>query len=431
MQTPAWQDQRAHFHHALIYIDEEGKLHVEGSPSISNHYESIFSSRVIVAFLKAVAGSFGRDPPHLPPETPMVQKMAYGGSTADQLGFRSLSNQIHYGTSYQEAGRSLEIPITSRFSGQPVSWPTQLFSEQAITMGGLRQNKRGSDLQTVISLRDTYFLRRYYAKVFENLQQTNCRLIAKFYVKLVEPRKQILYPYNGRKTVAGITYEMTPNETKPPWWPSGVRHREPDHLHKAERIRLLVHILCELHSSHRVTARKLKAAEQPVREQIFPIERVQLLDELYYVREMEEKLLTSETGEPRVCISSRNLPDFEITTAQDQARRYLLVNGNQEPEGTHILLGSTEGSNTLALSQDLYAMANNPTQCVNGDIAVNTVFDTTSPPILPSSNKRNHTYLETGDFPTMSAMPFACYSSPHGASCLTARPFVEPSGSLL
>lgn len=66
MQTPAWQDQRAHFHHALIYIDEEGKLHVEGSPSISNHYESIFSSRVIVAFLKAVAGSFGRDPPHLP-----------------------------------------------------------------------------------------------------------------------------------------------------------------------------------------------------------------------------------------------------------------------------------------------------------------------------------------------------------------------------
>lgn len=166
----------------------------------------------------------------------MVQKMAYGGSTADQLGFRSLSNQVHHGTSYQEAGRSLEIPITSRFSGQPISWPTQLFSEQAITMGGLRQNKVGSDLQTVISLRDPYFLRRYYAKVFENLQQTNCRLIAKFYVKLVEPRKQILYPYNGRKTVAGITYEMTPNETKPPWWPSGVRHREPDHLHKAGRV---------------------------------------------------------------------------------------------------------------------------------------------------------------------------------------------------
>jgi hypothetical protein len=161
----------------------------------------------------------------------MVREVAYQGSTADELGFRSHASQIQHGKSYQGAGQGLEIPITSRFLGQPGSWPTQLLPDQAIA-----KNECRLELQTVISLRDPYCLRRYYAKVFESLQQTNCRLIAKSYVKLVEPHKQVLYPYNGRKTVAGITYEMTPSETKPPWWPSGVRHREPDHLHKPGRV---------------------------------------------------------------------------------------------------------------------------------------------------------------------------------------------------
>lgn len=84
-----------------------------------------------------------------------------------------------------------------------------------------------------ISVRDKEMLRHYYEKVFQNLQQTNCRVLAKAYIKLVEPRKQVNYPYNGRKIVAGKTRQLDPDETKPPWWPSGVSHREPDHLPKA------------------------------------------------------------------------------------------------------------------------------------------------------------------------------------------------------
>lgn len=79
-------------------------------------------------------------------------------------------------------------------------------------------------------------LRHYYEKVFQNLQQTNCRVLAKAYIKLVEPRKQVNYPYNGRKIVAGRTRQLDPDETKPPWWPSGVSHREPDHLPKAGKL---------------------------------------------------------------------------------------------------------------------------------------------------------------------------------------------------
>ncbi|KAJ5340378.1 hypothetical protein N7541_009502 [Penicillium brevicompactum] len=54
----------------------------------------------------------------------------------------------------------------------------------------------------------------------------------KFYIKLVEPRKQINYPYNGRRVVSGVSQHLDPELTKTGWWPIGTRHREPDHLLK-------------------------------------------------------------------------------------------------------------------------------------------------------------------------------------------------------
>lgn len=90
-----------------------------------------------------------------------------------------------------------------------------------------------SSQKALMPIRDEDLLRRYYEKAFQNLQQTNCRAIAKVYVKLVEPRKQVNYAYNGRKIIAGRTQQLDPDVTKPPWWPAGVSHREPDHLPKA------------------------------------------------------------------------------------------------------------------------------------------------------------------------------------------------------
>jgi hypothetical protein len=146
-------------------------------------------------------------------------------------------DQFHRGAGYQGAEKNMEFSMTSSLACQPSSCPAPLFSSPASTTKGLQQRRRRSEEEaklnsrTVISLRDPHILRCYYSKVFENLQQVNCRLIAKAYVKLVEPHKQVLYPYNGRKTLAGN--ELTPDETKPLWWPPGVRHREPDHLLKA------------------------------------------------------------------------------------------------------------------------------------------------------------------------------------------------------
>ena len=126
------------------------------------------------------------------------------------------------------------------------SWPpssrqTQIFSEAAATPLPPQPLKAPwsqgisvlDNRRALISIRDKDFLRRYYERVFQNLQQTNCRVLAKAYIKLVEPRKQVNHPYNGRKVVAGRPQQLDPDDTKPPWWPSGVSHREPDHLPKA------------------------------------------------------------------------------------------------------------------------------------------------------------------------------------------------------
>lgn len=70
-----------------------------------------------------------------------------------------------------------------------------------------------------------------------------------------------------------------------------------------ERIRLLVHILCELKESRGITAEKLKDAGQDVRRQIQPESRLQVLDEIYYVRYMEELYMEGK-------ISMHLLPHF-------------------------------------------------------------------------------------------------------------------------
>jgi hypothetical protein len=57
-----------------------------------------------------------------------------------------------------------------------------------------------------------------------------------------------------------------------------------------------VHILCELKNTHGVTANKLREAGQHVRRQITPSNRLQVLDEIYFVRQMEERYLDGNLG---------------------------------------------------------------------------------------------------------------------------------------
>ncbi|KAK0674226.1 hypothetical protein QBC41DRAFT_51657 [Cercophora samala] len=92
--------------------------------------------------------------------------------------------------------------------------------------------------KTTIMIGDSAAVRAFYERRFRKCHQILCRIIAKAFVKLVEPKKQTNHPYTRG------------SESAPRWWPNDygpnkVRlvHREPDHIKKEERVHLLTHIL--------------------------------------------------------------------------------------------------------------------------------------------------------------------------------------------
>ncbi|OJD26513.1 hypothetical protein ACJ73_02108 [Blastomyces percursus] len=113
----------------------------------------------------------------------------------------------------------------------------------------------------------------YYTDSFRALQQLNCLEIAKAYIKFIEPKKQRHHPYSPEE-----------EKTKPPWWPADVIHKEPNHLKRICRVKLLIHIL----RKSGITAEQLKQAGTETQRQCTP-DKAAILDEIYHVREQEER----------------------------------------------------------------------------------------------------------------------------------------------
>ncbi|KAI2637306.1 hypothetical protein GGS21DRAFT_510977 [Xylaria nigripes] len=104
-----------------------------------------------------------------------------------------------------------------------------------------------------IRVGDSDAIYAFYDQRLKCCQQTACKIIAKAWVKAVAPKKQSTNPYTRG------------DQTRPDWWPKTyckfgtdvrleLRHKEPDHLGKEERVFLLCHILRMLvephHSQH-------------------------------------------------------------------------------------------------------------------------------------------------------------------------------------
>ncbi|KAJ6107017.1 hypothetical protein N7512_010534 [Penicillium capsulatum] len=419
-------DNLAYPHFALIYIDRDGNLRQEASQSIAQSRETILSPRVRDAFLRAVAMS------NTGPVSPQFESGAPTPRHERSTGPRPLAPQ----TTPIPPVESQRLAPTS--TAPPIQMPTWTSQDPPPHWGKPSPQRRNPSCneelsravhQTAyISVRDKEMLRHYYEKVFQNLQQTNCRVLAKAYIKLVEPRKQVNYPYNGRKIVAGQTRQLDPDETKPPWWPSGVSHREPDHLPKAERIRLLVHLLCELRTSHGITARRLKDADQPIRRQISPPERVQILDEMYEVRAKEESFLQEPTdGKALVSISRANLPDaVEASLGRgEKSQRPSPEQTSPIPEPdvpTDLSSGSAPGMNvsqpvlttvgdlSVHTSPIIHSTTHSPPQYLNTDLPIHTSFDATGGSIPPQDMKRKRQCVEPGPPTTTATTPLDYYS---------------------
>ena len=59
----------------------------------------------------------------------------------------------------------------------------------------------------------------YYEGALKHFQQLNCRMVAKAFIKFIEPRKQVRHPYNGGKAPPGSTFGTTSDPERPS--PSG------------------------------------------------------------------------------------------------------------------------------------------------------------------------------------------------------------------
>ncbi|KAL2814953.1 hypothetical protein BJX63DRAFT_390900 [Aspergillus granulosus] len=260
-------------HFAVMYVDSHGEIQVEASPSVMGYEKAVFTEEVQEKFLKLANGEW----------QPNLSRLGIGLSNSNNTSWHHPSQNAPSGLIRCE-WQLFQHHKRHRRGGvrrvDPASGP-----------GWEPPSPSPSLKRSTLRVGQTKLLRKYYEMAFENFQQVNCKVVAKAWIKLVEPRKQVNHPYNGRINISGSTEVKNPEATKPKWWPSGVTHKEPDHLGKPERVRLLVHILCELRDSHGITAQKLKEAGQDVSRQVSPEIRLQVLDEIYYVRGMEELYL--------------------------------------------------------------------------------------------------------------------------------------------
>lgn len=83
----------------------------------------------------------------------------------------------------------------------------------------------------MLPLGQPILVQNYLCAAFKLLRQVPCKAIAKLWIKIIEPRKKTRFPY------------IKGDARKPTWWPKDVEHKEPDHLHKADRLRLMCTII--------------------------------------------------------------------------------------------------------------------------------------------------------------------------------------------
>lgn len=97
------------------------------------------------------------------------------------------------------------------------------------------QTKGETTYRTVrLPLDKPIVIEKYLSNALKLLRQVPCKSIAKVWIKVIEPKKKTKYPY------------IKGDLTRPAWWPKEVKHREPDHLQKPDRLKLMCAIITEV-----------------------------------------------------------------------------------------------------------------------------------------------------------------------------------------
>ncbi|EAW12825.1 uncharacterized protein ACLA_012530 [Aspergillus clavatus NRRL 1] len=261
-------------HYAMIYLDNMGTLKVTESPSMQEQNGTIFTPEVRDRFLEILGAKIGY-------QRPMVRKLSNSMVTAHGYGPQQLGH-----LPYRQNKRRRHSPAHPLYGvhASPAQFPTPIEEEPC-----------ASTDMVGLEIGNTPKVIDYYERALKHFQQLNCRQIAKAFIKFIEPRKQVKHPYNGGKPPAGAPpgERGDPEKTKPEWWPPHVVHKEPDHLRKDQRLNLLIHIIRKL-ERFGITTDQLQEIAHDCKRQLRGPHRLQILDEVFRVRRMEERF---ERGE--------------------------------------------------------------------------------------------------------------------------------------
>ncbi|KAM3074784.1 hypothetical protein ACMFMG_008200 [Clarireedia jacksonii] len=219
---------------ALIAVLDDGQEVTFTSQNLTSFQPNIFSPAFKTDFHRCVrrasldapfsnSGAYNHDGSYSDLSFESAQGMRKSSSGGYSAMKRRRNHRMRQHISDESDDDSTDMKKSKRNhrhydSSEDIAIPIQEKKTQALVIG---------DSDEVTKL---YHLR------FKDMQQAACKIMGKAFVKLVEPRKQTHYPYTKGA------------EKAPPWWPlttgeNLVRHKEPDHLLKPERISLLVHIL--------------------------------------------------------------------------------------------------------------------------------------------------------------------------------------------
>ncbi|RFU24067.1 hypothetical protein B7463_g12271, partial [Scytalidium lignicola] len=217
---------------ALIVSLENGEEKTYTSHSLTPFQPQIFTDQFKHGFRRGVQRSLGE------PFTDSAHSQEGDSGEFDFDG----------GNGYQKARRRRMSQSGSRMYQRGQSYDSDSDTsgkrrKRSYGQNSGRRRERSIDAAPVV-VQSTQQLRigdekevtKFYHLRFKDLQQSACKIIGKIFVKVVEPKKQTHYPYTGGAAKA------------PPWWPpttgeNAIRHKEPDHLYKHERVLLLVQIL--------------------------------------------------------------------------------------------------------------------------------------------------------------------------------------------
>ncbi|KAI9677506.1 MAG: hypothetical protein M1817_006460 [Caeruleum heppii] len=132
-----------------------------------------------------------------------------------------------------------------------------------------------------VKLSDADRLDEFYLARLGQMQQINCKLVAKQWIKTIEPKKQSQHPYKLE------------DAARPAWWPKNLQHKEPDHIKKETRMQLMLAII-RLAKDGRTSIAELEASTAEIRNKFRPESKYTVLGDIYRVAKLEERYLHDE-----------------------------------------------------------------------------------------------------------------------------------------